>query len=296
MDGEKIYKFTYYNPVTSVFSDENGKIQVDIDKEYEYTQFAGVHAYNQELINNGDFEKLRELGDMIESRVAIYDKNDNILPPHPESPTHLDWYYKPFEYFSFYLTESEMEIIEDFEITFYLTGDIDENTKEPRRLDIGYAIHLARGLEIDVYDVHFNSNGGSQIPSIIRAEVGKTISKPETPTRDGYIFKGWYKSNEFIQPWNFDIDIVQEETTLYARWDKVVEDTYRVDFDSNGGSEVNSIVDILNGSSIEKPNEPIKDGYTFVGWFTSNTFDKEWNFKDDVVTEDITLYAKWDKV
>lgn len=53
---------------------------------------------------------------------------------------------------------------------------------------------------------------------------------PEDPTREGYVFVGWYKEPECITPWNFDTDTLPEakyndaqeelyqETILYAKW------------------------------------------------------------------------------
>ena len=55
---------------------------------------------------------------------------------------------------------------------------------------------------------------------------------PEDPTREGYIFVGWYKESECKNPWNFDTDTLPEakyneaqeeiyqETKLYAKWVK----------------------------------------------------------------------------
>ena len=47
------------------------------------------------------------------------------------------------------------------------------------------------------------------------------------------------------------------------------------------------------GTKISKPNIK-RDGYLLKGWFTDENFVNEWNF-DDVATENMTLYAKWEK-
>ncbi|MBO4667527.1 MAG: InlB B-repeat-containing protein [Bacilli bacterium] len=53
---------------------------------------------------------------------------------------------------------------------------------------------------------------------------------PNNPTRDGYIFDGWYKEAECINKWDFDVDklpealyddwnrVLYQETILYAKW------------------------------------------------------------------------------
>lgn len=69
--------------------------------------------------------------------------------------------------------------------------------------------------------------------------------------------------------------------------------TYTVTFDSNGGTEVESIVNVTHGSTIAEPQAPIKAGYAFEGWFKDPQLNRQWAFATDTVKSDITLYAKW---
>ena len=64
-----------------------------------------------------------------------------------------------------------------------------------------------------------------------------------------------------------------------------------VTFDSNGGSEVASQV-IEKGGTFLAPEEPTKDGYTFVGWFLG---EEKWSF-GTTTDKDITLVAQWEKL
>lgn len=50
------------------------------------------------------------------------------------------------------------------------------------------------------------------------------------------------------------------------------------------------------GMLIEKPVDPIVDGYVFLGWFTDAASTKEWNFAVDIIQSDIALYAGWSRV
>ena len=70
--------------------------------------------------------------------------------------------------------------------------------------------------------------------------------------------------------------------------------SYTVSFESNGGSEVTSITNATEGLTVTKPTNPTKVGYFFEGWYTEDG--DKWSFKSDVVTDDITLYAKWAKL
>ena len=68
---------------------------------------------------------------------------------------------------------------------------------------------------------------------------------------------------------------------------------YKVTFESNGGSEVASLQAVEYGTTITALEKPLKDGYTFGGWFKEPVLTNVWNFAVDAVTDNITLYAKW---
>ncbi len=75
--------------------------------------------------------------------------------------------------------------------------------------------------------------------------------------------------------------------------------THNVTFDSMGGSDVEpNPVEVADGETVAEPDpEPTKDGFSFVGWYTSEDdgetlSDEPYDF-DTPVTDDITLYAKW---
>ena len=50
-----------------------------------------------------------------------------------------------------------------------------------------------------------------------------------------------------------------------------------------------------DGRTLTPPTAPTKSGYTFAGWYTDETLESEYDF-ETAVTEDFTLYAKWDEV
>ena len=66
---------------------------------------------------------------------------------------------------------------------------------------------------------------------------------------------------------------------------------YTVTFESMGGTPVSSINDAQEGQTINAPAEPTKDDVIFLGWYTAQG--NKWNFEKDVVTQDITLVARW---
>lgn len=65
--------------------------------------------------------------------------------------------------------------------------------------------------------VHFESNGGTALPDIT-VNYGDKIPYPSEPTKDDYLFDGWYTDIHLTDPWNFSTDTVQGNMTLYAKW------------------------------------------------------------------------------
>jgi uncharacterized repeat protein (TIGR02543 family) len=68
---------------------------------------------------------------------------------------------------------------------------------------------------------------------------------------------------------------------------------YTVVFESNGGSVVQSIINIAKGSKINKPIDPTKQNHQFIGWYIDEKLETEWNFQNNTVEDSLTLYAKW---
>ena len=73
---------------------------------------------------------------------------------------------------------------------------------------------------------------------------------------------------------------------------------FTINFDSNGGSEVSSIK--TDGtSSITLPNDPIKDGYSFAGWYWDNSTFRDLftvnSLLERGISGNLTVYAKWNK-
>ncbi|MEY9980168.1 InlB B-repeat-containing protein [Lysinibacillus sp. RC79] len=144
---------------------------------------------------------------------------------------------------------------------------------------------------LNTVTVTFDANGGSKVPSQSVGS-GELVKVPSTPVKEGYTFAGWYKDKGLMEAWNFNQDVVTKDITLYAKWSK---GSYIVTFDANGGSKV-PFQSVESGKLVKAPSTPVKEGYTFAGWYKDKGLTEAWNFNQDVVTQDITLYAKWSKV
>lgn len=81
-----------------------------------------------------------------------------------------------------------------------------------------YAKWVADIPENRKYTVAFNSNGGSKVESYVKLAYKSHIAPPEIPEKEGFAFVGWYFDNTFAKEWNYDLDEVTDNITLYARW------------------------------------------------------------------------------
>lgn len=148
------------------------------------------------------------------------------------------------------------------------------------------------------YTVTFEANGAeSGAPEAMTdIWVGSEIVEPEAPVKDGFIFMGWFEDNDtFEKPWIFtgnNASVVTKNITLYAKWVEI--QTFNITFESNGGTAVAGTT-AKTGELITKPENPTKDGYTFVGWCADEGLTTKWNFETNKVDAHITLYAMWYK-
>ncbi|MCD8068603.1 MAG: InlB B-repeat-containing protein [Lachnospiraceae bacterium] len=51
---------------------------------------------------------------------------------------------------------------------------------------------------------------------------------------------------------------------------------------------------VASGKKLEQPENPTREGYTFIGWFENAALTDEWDFSTEKVSADMTLYAGWD--
>jgi len=141
------------------------------------------------------------------------------------------------------------------------------------------------------YTVSFDTNGGNNVPTQSVA-YGNYVSSV-TPVKTGYDFESWYCDSNFTpgSKWDFGASTVASTMTLYARWKN------NVSFNADSGTPAPSPQIILSGALVPEP-APMSRGslYAFKGWYTTDTFETQWDFGTDTVNSNMTLYAKWDQI
>ena len=68
------------------------------------------------------------------------------------------------------------------------------------------------------FTVTFDANGHGTAPEAVTADQDSTISEPAAPSEEGYSFTGWYKDAEAAELWDFSVDKVTGNITLFAGW------------------------------------------------------------------------------
>jgi uncharacterized repeat protein (TIGR02543 family) len=84
--------------------------------------------------------------------------------------------------------------------------------------------------------------------------------------------------------------VINEPTTIYAKWVAGTVTAYTVTFNADGGTPAPGSQRVLQGEKVAEPFAPAKEGHIFDGWYTGAT---AWNFGTDTVSADITLTAGW---
>ena len=157
-------------------------------------------------------------------------------------------------------------------------------------LFLGICCIVGGGLLIpskNIYEVVFDSNGGSSISSQM-IEENKKVLVPSDPIKMDFEFIGWEingKSYDFKTP-------VTKNIILKAKWkEKEKIQTFVVSFDSDGGSSVDNQI-IEEEGMVVKPKDPVKEGFQFVEWQLD---EKKYEFSTKVIN-DLNLKAKWAKI
>lgn len=137
------------------------------------------------------------------------------------------------------------------------------------------------------YTITFDSDGGSVVEKQI-VKRGEKVNKPTDPTRDGYIFIEWDLGSSI---YDFSAKVTRN-LILKAVWKEQEggKVTYVVNFNTDGGNSVSNQI-INKDGTITKPQDPVRDGYKFLGWYSNNVL---FDFNTPI-TKNLELIAKWEK-
>lgn len=139
----------------------------------------------------------------------------------------------------------------------------------------------------DYYVSFFTEHGDP--PTSQNVKYNGTATDPGKLSEEGYSFGGWYADEnrtiefDFTQP-------IKSNTPVYAKW---TAKDYEVSFVTEHSDAPTSQNVPYNGTATY-PGELTADGYTFIGWYTDDTYDTKFDFTKPI-TGDTKVYAKWEK-
>lgn len=173
--------------------------------------------------------------------------------------------------------------------------DNPEFTGEPytsiTKSDTGNRTFYAK-WKIKGYRIILNLNGGS-LPqgTVLTFDIGTNAVLP-IPTKENYSFAGWYNDDSFH---GTPVSIISEkdygDRTLYAKW---IPNSCNIILNLNGGSLIEDTEIIHTPGTATLLPTPVYNGFTFEGWYLSESFTGE---AVSVIPADasgnLTYYAKW---
>ncbi len=177
------------------------------------------------------------------------------------------------------------------------------------RAESTYYVKLFKdGIDSNDYGIEYELYGGVQNDANPTSYVAGATTKLLAPTRTGYIFKGWYESEEaardFISTSKVsDLTGLKGDVIFYAGWDPI---TYTIAFDKNGGRGQMASYTVKYDELLRLEDHAstfTRTGYTFAGWNTKKNGTGT-GFLDKEITESapnlttkknatVILYAQW---
>ena len=151
------------------------------------------------------------------------------------------------------------------------------------------------------YTITFNANGGSNAPAAQTKTYGVDLTLASSqPTRDGYAFVGWAKTNTAtVAEYASGATYTENgNATLYAVWSLVTAD-HTLSYNANGGTGApaseTKTYSVLNPTFFTvSSTRPTWTGHTFKGWSSTADGSVEYSSGDSIpASADKTLYAVW---
>ncbi|EAG1702476.1 LPXTG cell wall anchor domain-containing protein [Listeria monocytogenes] len=149
----------------------------------------------------------------------------------------------------------------------------------------------ANAAETDTtkYKITLDVNG--ELVLMGEYEAGATnMPAPARPMVEGYSFGGWFEEpNGTGIRWYFaGVPMPAKDVVLYAYF---TINTYTATLISE---ERTATQPVVYQKKINEPTKPVKDGYTFIGWYDAETGGKKWDFANDLMPgKNVTLYARF---
>ena len=181
----------------------------------------------------------------------------------------------------------ELFVFQDWYTDTSYTQKFEFGTRMPAYNITVYAGWIGEASVMVTYD----ANGGICADGTNSMEgigvVGEAFSAPTTaPTRNGYVFGGWFTDRECTTPYNFSTYPV-DALTLYAGWNT---DSAYAYYSYYGNGKLINKLPVKKGETAQAP-EFLDDELIFDGWYSDKDLTRKYTFGK--ATADVDLYATY---
>lgn len=140
--------------------------------------------------------------------------------------------------------------------------------------------------ELKSFTLTYVSNGGTEYAAETYKE-GTEVAIDKAPTREGYIFKGWYADEALTQA--VSKVTMDSDKTVYAKWEKEIKN-FTLTYISNGGTEFDPET-YKEGTEVPLSKIPTRAGFSFLGWYADAALTQL--VTKVTMDSDKTVYASW---
>ena len=140
--------------------------------------------------------------------------------------------------------------------------------------------------ELKNFTLTYVSNGGTEYAAETYKE-GTEVAIDKAPTREGYIFKGWYADEALTQA--VSKVTMDSDKTVYAKWEKEIKN-FTLTYVSNGGTEFDPET-YKEGTEVALSKIPTRAGFSFLGWYADAALTQL--VTKVTMDSDKTVYASW---
>jgi len=153
-----------------------------------------------------------------------------------------------------------------------------------------FAFSACGGGKVENFNLSFKVDGESY--STISTNGAEVVAIPENPSKEGYTFDGWYWDKDvWSKPFtaNSLMDApISSDMSVYAKFSAI---EYDITYENDGGTHNNPVsYTIEDGFALSAAE---KLGYSFVGWYSDNTYTTKVESVSAGSTGEISLYAKF---
>lgn len=280
----------YGNPIVTTNFTIPSETDLTIDENRSLTVSDGAMITIEGSLN----------GEIIIQNGAEVKLNKDLSVSVPEGDSKITLAGKAGNDFVVTLPEEGMAVVTDgtgtaVTVTALTAGATVVPMKEEMTVSGGTTIQIGKGSAITV-----GEQGGSVIydeGTVLLPENGTAVVGSSTitmPAGGGTIVS--MEDGRFRLPPGATVEtngqtVIIPESGGIMSGDGTLTYSVTVTFDAQDGSAITEKT--INGNTpIEQPEEPTRQGYTFLGWFTDKSGGEQWNFQSPV-TEDMTLYGQW---